>query len=65
MTKKDYEVFAKMFGKMLANEPDDEKYMQIWEFIDKTCELFKADNPKFKKETFEKAINLQRMLGNK
>ena len=65
MTKKDYEVFAKMFGKMLANESDDEKYMQIWEFVDKTCELFKADNPDFDKERFEKAINLQRMLGNK
>jgi hypothetical protein len=65
MTRKDYEKFAKMFGKMLANEPDDEKYMQIWKFVDKTCELFQAVNPAFDKAKFEKAVNLQKILETK
>ena len=55
MTKRDYEKFAKMFGKKLANTLFKQA---IWEVIDDTCRIFAEDNPLFDKDRFIEKVKL-------
>ena len=62
MTKRDYEKFAKMFGKRLTNSLCKQA---IWEMIDDTCRIFAEDNPLFNKERFIEKVKLHVILETK
>ena len=51
MTRKDYIATAK-----ILNDFVNDKIKNDDELIERFCEMFKADNPNFNREIFEKAV---------
>jgi|TARA_R100001510_G_C7602782_1_gene168842 dihydroneopterin aldolase len=54
MTRKDYKVFAELI-KTSVNNPE---IFTITDLANELCEVFKKDNPNFKKDLFLKACDL-------
>lgn len=51
MSKKDYEAFVKVLKPYAPSEP-----VLIHEIADDLCEVFEADNPRFDRTTFLRAL---------
>ena len=51
-TKRHYEAIAELVGSQLLDNPTDSAPI-----IDDWCRMFEDDNPRFKRDTFEKAVN--------
>jgi hypothetical protein len=62
MTKRDYEKFAKMFGKKLANTLSKQV---VWELVDDACRIFSEDNSLFDREQFIEKVKLHIILESK
>jgi|WetSurMetagenome_2_1015567.scaffolds.fasta_scaffold00049_42 hypothetical protein len=62
MHRREYEKFAKMFGKKLANT----LFKQVvWELVDDACRIFAEDNVLFDKEKFIEKVKLHIILESK
>ena len=64
MTRKDYKKFAKVFRdtRPIPNpfytEESYERALRLWQVIkDKIIRILEEDNPKFKRELFEKEVS--------
>jgi hypothetical protein len=55
VTKKDYEAFAQIIREIRVVDTDENYQDAVKSFIDKSCLVFKKDNPRFSSERFRKA----------
>ena len=51
-TRRHYEAIAELVGSQLLDNPTDSAPI-----IDDWCRMFEDDNPRFKRDTFVKAVN--------